>query len=262
MTQPTIRFEDGAAYEQLMGVWSRAVGEVFLDWLAPPPGLRWIDVGCGNGAFTELMSDRCTPSEIHGVDPSDGQLAFARSRPALRDATLQQGGAEALPYPDGRFDAAVMALVIVFVPHPAAGVREMVRVTRPGGVVSAYTWDMLGGGFPLDPIHVEMRAMGFAPPRPPRLEASTLKAKQQLWANAGLEAVETRAITVNRTFPSLDTFWAINATSPAIAPLVAGMAPEVIEELKGRLGERLPADPEGRITYESRAFAVKGRVAG
>ena len=54
MTEPQIRFEDGAGYERMMGVWSRSAGQIFLDWLAPKPGLAWVDVSCGNGAFTEL----------------------------------------------------------------------------------------------------------------------------------------------------------------------------------------------------------------
>jgi SAM-dependent methyltransferase len=74
----------------------------------------------------------------------------------------------ALPFPADRFDAAVMALVLVFVPEPAKGIEEMVRVVRPGGTVATYMWDMLGGGFPLDPILVEMHTMGFMPPRHPR----------------------------------------------------------------------------------------------
>ena len=64
-----------------MGTWSRLAGEIFLDWLAPRPGLRWIDIGCGNGAFTELLVERCAPAEVQGIDPSEAQLAFARTRP-------------------------------------------------------------------------------------------------------------------------------------------------------------------------------------
>jgi ubiquinone/menaquinone biosynthesis C-methylase UbiE len=86
MAEPQIRFNDGAAYERMMGVWSRLAGEIFLDWLAPRPGLRWIDVGCGNGAFTELIVERCAPAEVQGIDPSDGQLAYARARPTTRIA--------------------------------------------------------------------------------------------------------------------------------------------------------------------------------
>src|SRR6266436_3757131 len=113
-----IRFDDGAAYERMMGAWSRLTGEVFLDWLAPPSGLRWIDIGCGSGAFCELLVERCAPVEVHGIDPSEAQLAFARKRPASRLAQFRQGDAMALPFPDDSFDAAIMALVIFFVPDP------------------------------------------------------------------------------------------------------------------------------------------------
>jgi ubiquinone/menaquinone biosynthesis C-methylase UbiE len=76
-----IRFTDGAAYEQFMGKWSQFAGETFLDWLAPKPGLRWLDIGCGSGAFTEMIVERCAPASVQGIDPSEGQLAFARTRP-------------------------------------------------------------------------------------------------------------------------------------------------------------------------------------
>ena len=115
MVEQKIRFDDGAAYEQTMGIWSRFAGEIFLDWLAPLPDLRWIDVGCGNGAFTQLLVERCAPAEVQGIDPSEGQLAFARARSTSRVAEFRQGDAMALPFPAGRFDAAVMALAIIFV---------------------------------------------------------------------------------------------------------------------------------------------------
>src|SRR5882672_6821425 len=140
-----IRFDDGAAYERYMGKWSQLVGETFLDWLTPASGLRWLDVGCGNGAFTEMIVDRCAPSSVDGVDPAEAQLVFAHTRPALAAARFHQGDAMALPFPDNTFDVAVMPLVIFFVPDPAKGVGEMARVVRPGGTVTAYAWDMIGG---------------------------------------------------------------------------------------------------------------------
>jgi ubiquinone/menaquinone biosynthesis C-methylase UbiE len=135
-----------------MGAWSRLAGEVFLDWLAPRARLRWVDVGCGTGAFCQLVFERCAPAEIQGVDPSEAQLAFARTRPASGVAQFQRGDATALPFAGDRFDAAIMALVIFFVPDPAKGVAEMVRVVGPGGTVAAYAWDILGGGIPTEPI--------------------------------------------------------------------------------------------------------------
>jgi ubiquinone/menaquinone biosynthesis C-methylase UbiE len=260
MAEYQIRFEDGAGYERMMGIWSRLAGDIFLDWLAPRPGLRWIDVGCGNGAFTELLVEHCAPAEIQGIDPSDAQLAFARGRPSARSATFQKGDAMTLPFPASSFDAAVMALVIFFVPKPAKGVAEMVRVVRPGGIVSAYAWDVPGGGLPGAPIQAEMRVMGLKPPLPPSFEASRLESLRELWTAAGLEAVETRAITVQRTFANFQEFWAINLLGASIAAVVATMSPSDAELLKSRVRTQLSADAEGRITYSARANAVKGRT--
>ena len=259
MAEQVLRFVDGAAYEQNMGIWSRFAGEVFLDWLAPPTGLRWIDIGCGNGAFTELLIARCAPAEVQGIDPSDGQLAYARDRPGARTAEFLQGDAMAIPFGDGRFDAAVMALVLVFVPDPRKGVEEMVRVIDPGGIAATYMWDMLGGGFPLDPVLAEMRAMGLSPTRPPQMEASQIEALRKLWTGAGLEEVETREITVQRSFADFDDFWTISLKAPSIGPTVAAMASGDVEKLKQGGRMRVPADGAGRITRTARANAVKGR---
>src|ERR1700730_899617 len=80
MPTDQIRFDDGAAYERYMGKWSQLAGEIFLDWLAPKSGLRWLDVGCGNGAFTEMLVERCAPVSVLGIDPSEGRLAVNRQR--------------------------------------------------------------------------------------------------------------------------------------------------------------------------------------
>jgi len=260
MTQQPIRFDDGAAYERLMGVWSRLVGDVFLDWLSPATGQRWVDVGCGNGAFTEMLIERCAPRDMQGIDPSEGQIAYARTRLAARGAVFQQGNAMALPFDTSRFDAAVMALVIHFVPDPAKGVAEMARVVCPGGTVAAYTWDQPGGAGPLDPIELEMRAMGIAPLARPSANIQRMEALRGLWTNAGLEAVETRAITVMRTFNDFDDFWMSTTGTGAVKPVLEAVCASAIAQLRGRVRERLPADTQGRIAYDSRAFAVKGRV--
>jgi SAM-dependent methyltransferase len=255
-----IRFDDGAAYERYMGEWSRLTGETFLDWLAPESGLRWLDVGCGNGAFTEMLVERCAPASVHGIDPSESQLAYARSRPAARGAQFRQGDAMRLPFPDDTFDAAVMPLVIFFVPDPARGVAEMARVVCPGGTVSAYAWDMEGGGFPYRALHDEMRELGGTVPVPPSPEASRIDALRDLWAGAGLDAVETREINVRRTFADFEDYWTTVLGGASVRQQLAAMASEELALLKARMRDRLPAETDGRITYGARANAVKGRV--
>jgi len=255
-----IRFDDGAAYERYMGKWSQLAGETFLGWLAPQSGLRWLDVGCGNGAFTEMLVERCVPASVQGIDPSEGQLAFARARPASRVAQFRQGDAMALPFPDDTFDAAVMPLVIFFVPNPARGVAEMARVVCPGGAVTAYAWDMVGGGFPYEALHDEMRALGVAVPEPPSPGASRIDAMRDLWTGAGLDSVKTREIIVQRTFADFDDYWMTVLGGPSVGPQLAAMASRDLALLKARMRAHLLADATGRITYRARANAIKGRV--
>ncbi|HUQ33058.1 MAG TPA: class I SAM-dependent methyltransferase [Pyrinomonadaceae bacterium] len=260
MPPDQIRFDDGAAYERYMGEWSRLAGETFLDWLAPKSGLRWLDVGCGNGAFTEMLVERCAPVSVQGIDPSEGQLAYARTRHASGVAHFRQGDAMALPFSDDTFDAAVMPLVIFFVPDPARGVAEMARVVCPGGIVTAYAWDMEGGGFPYEALHDEIRGMGVAVPTPPSPDASRIDAMRDLWTGAGLVRVETREITVERTFNDFDDYWTTILGGPSVGQQLAAMASHDLARLSTRMRARLPADVTGRITFSAGANAVKGGV--
>lgn len=262
MDPAPIRFDNGAAYEEFMGKWSLLAGDTFLNWLAPPPRWQWADIGCGNGAFTELLVQRCDAAGVQGIDPSEEQLAFARTRLPGRPVQWQRGDAMALPYADASVDAAVMALVIFFVPDPARGVAEMARIVKPGGSVSAYAWDILDGGFPFAAVMDEMTALGAPPLWPPSVEASRTEALRALWAGAGLVQIETRVIEVRRGFADFDTYWSIARSGPRIAPGMAAMPHADAARLKDAVRARLPVGTDGRITCTARANAIKGRVAG
>ena len=261
MQSEPIHFSDGAAYEDFMGQWSQLVGDSFLRWLDPSPGWRWLDVGCGNGAFTQMLVERCAPAAVEGIDPSKEQIAYARDRPGRGSARFDVGDAMALPYADASFDAAVMALVIFFVPDPAKSVAEMARVVRPGGSVSAYSWDILGGAFPYAALQEEMAKLTTPPPWPPSVEAARMETKRSLWASAGLTQIETRQIDVERTFADFDSFWQIAQTGPRLAASLAAMPENDRQLLKERLRARLSPDAAGRITYGARANAIRGLVS-
>src|SRR6185503_9011153 len=203
---------------------------------------------------------RCAPVSVEGIDPAEGQLAFARTRPASRFAKFRQGDAMALPYTDKSFDVAIMALVIFFVPDPTKGVAEMVRVVCPGGSVAAYAWDMRGGGFPWEPVQAELRALGQKIVYPPSVDASRIDEMRKLWTDVGMIDVETREITVQRMFDGIDDFLSVGLTTPSIGPIVRAMQSRDVDTLKARLRDRLPVDAKGRITCSARANAVKGRV--
>lgn len=260
MSGQQFRFDDGAVYERMMGIWSRLAGDHFLDWLAPASGLTWVDVGCGNGAFTQLLVDHCAPAAIEAVDPIEGQIAYARTRIPDPPARFQQGNAMALPFADHQFDAAVMALVIFFVPDPAKGVAEMARVVKPGGWVSAYAWDVPGNGLPVGPIRAELRALGRETPVPPNHQVSSLQGLADLWTNAGLEAVETHEIAVQRTFADFDDYWTTSILGPGLSTMISALPAPVLEQLRQKVQARLTPGPDGRIVETSRANAVKGMV--
>jgi len=263
MADEQIRFDDGAAYEDFMGRWSLLAGNAFLDWLSPARGLRWLDVGCGNGAFTELLVERCAPKRVDGIDPSDEQVAFARKRFAgLDGVALRVGSAMALPWDDGTFDAVASALVIFFVPDAPKAVVEMARVIRPGGGVCAYAWDLLGGGFPYAALQDEMTALGMDPPLPPHPEAAKLESLRRMWTDAGLVDVETTQVTVQRRFADFDTWWATARKGPVFAPRLSATAGGHSDVLKARVRQRLPIAADGSITCSGRATAVRGRKPG
>ncbi len=263
MTQAPEMFSDGQAYERMMGRWSKLAGSGFLKWVGVANGKSWLDVGCGNGAFTEEIVTRAGPSAVTGIDPSDGQIGFARKRPGLHDVTFHVGDAQALPFAANAFDVGVMALVISFVPDPAKGVAELARVVKPGGTVAAYMWDLPKMGVPLSPLYRALVKLGHAAPQPPNPHASSQESLQKLWADAGLQSVEMTVLRIPVSFENLDDFWASNVVPVGpLGKVLAGLSAAESKALKDELQASLPTKPDGKIVYEAVANAVKGVKAG
>lgn len=258
MSGQTMQFVDGKSYETMMGLWSAEVGNAFLDWLDIPAGKRWVDVGCGNGASTELLVRRVAPAHIEALDPSAQQLDFARQRHQSGVANFRVGTADDLPFPDNDFDVALMALVIFFVPDANAAVDEMARVVRPGGKVAAYAWDILGGGFPYETTHKAMSAAGMPPILPPHPEAADLATLEKLWGTAGLADVVTRTIDVSRVYSSFDEYWTVSTSAPGISQVLKQLGAQDVAGVRSRAQEMTGPGP---ITIKARANAVQGTVA-
>jgi len=200
---------------------------------------------------------------VMAIDPSNEQLAFARTRPGAKVAKFEMGDAQKLSFGDGTFDVAVMALVLAFLLDPAKAVAEMARVVRPGGWVATYMWDILNGGSPTTPIYTAIESLGSTLPVRPNPVASRLEAMHAFREMAGLEAIETRVIRIPVRYVDFDDLWDSN-TAP-VGPqgkVIAGMSPDAREQLRVRLREQLPATSDGQILYESFANAVRGRVRG
>ena len=167
MAEARPTFDDGAAYDEFMGRWSRAVGAVFLDWLAAPRKAAWLDVGCGTGAFTTLIVKTCAPARVAAVDPGAAQIEFARRQPVAKRADFRVADAQTLPFSDGTFDVVASALVINFIPDRARAVAQMRRVTRPYGTVGGYVWDFADDRSPSWPFNRALSGLGIEPPQLP-----------------------------------------------------------------------------------------------
>ena len=238
MGTDSIRFNDGAAYERYMGKWSQLAGETFLDWLAPEPGLRWLDVGCGNGAFTEMLVERCAPVSVQGIDPSEEQLAFARTRARVAGRTVSSGRCHGAAVPRRHVRRGGHAAGDLLRSRSGPGRCRNGASGPSGRPRRGLCVGHAGGGFPYDALQAEMRGMGVAVPAPPSPDASRIDAMRDLWKGAGLDAVETREIAVQRTFADFDDYWTTIFVGPSVGPSLAAMASEEIARLKARMRAR------------------------
>ena len=258
--QPPATWAAGDRYEPYVGRWSRRVAPEFLAWLAVPPGKRWLDVGCGTGALSQTILASAQPSNVAGVDPSEGFLAFARTR-APR-AEFRVGDAQALPFEDDSFDVAGSGLVLNFVPDSAKAAAEMRRVVSAGGTAAAYVWDYAGemqlmrrfwaAAVTLDPAAGALdESLRFPLCQPDALRA--------LWTAAGLQDVQVRTIDVPTVFKDFDDYWSPFLGGQGPAPTYCMSLPEDHRtRLCRHLHDTLPIESDGSINLIARAFAVRG----
>ncbi len=261
MSAPAISFDDSAAYERFMGRWSRAVGPVFLEWLASSRSGRWLEVGCGTGIFTQLLVDTCAPDTVVAVDSSQAQIDHAQRQSLEPRTAFRVADAQALPFQDAAFDVVVSALVINFIPDQLRALSEMRRVARRGGIVAGYVWDFAAERSPSWPMRAGMRNFGMAVPDVPGTEISSLSALMSLFEGAGLEEIVTRPIEVANSFPDFEVFW--QAQTPSYSPatkMIAAMPETDRRRLIETVRAGFPLSSDGRIEYSARANAIKARV--
>jgi len=258
--QPLANWGAGERYEPYVGRWSRRLAPEFLAWLDIPAGKRWLDIGCGTGALSQTILANTQPASVAGVDPSEGFLAFARTR--VPQAEFRVGDAQALTFEDGSFDAAVSGLVLNFVPDSAKAAGEMRRVVRTGGTAAAYVWDYAGemqlmrrfwdAAAAVDPA---ARALDEGP-RFPLCQPDALRA---LWAATGLEDIQARIIDVPTVFKDFNDYWSPFLGGQGPAPTYCmSLAEDHRERLRRHLRDTLPIESDGSIRLIARAFAVRG----
>jgi len=244
------------AYDSFMGRYSVLLSSQLADIAGVRSGQRALDVGCGPGALTAELVERLGPSAVAAVDPSESFVAAAAARNPGVD--VRNASAESLPFPDRTFDAALAQLVVHFMRDPIAGLAEMARVTRPGGVVAACVWDYGGGQDPLRDFWAAARELDPQVADESGLAGVVEGHLAELSAAAGLRDIVQATLTATLEHQSFDDWWApfTRGVGPAGAYL-ARLDPARQAELREHCHRRLPAAP---FAITARAWATRGLV--
>jgi SAM-dependent methyltransferase len=252
-----VSFAVGAdAYDRFMGRYSAPLAPVFADFASVLEGFRVLDVGCGPGALTDELVTRVGPGTVVAVDPSESFVRAAQERNPTID--VQQAAAERLPFGDDTFDATVAQLVVHFMKDPVVGLREMARVTCPGGVVAACVWDHDGGGGPLSLFWDAVRELDPGVEGEAQLAGAREGHLAELFREAGLASIARTCLSITVTHPSFDDWWEpfTFGVGPA-GSYVAALDVTSHIRLRDRCRAMLPSPP---FTLEARAWAARGHA--
>ena len=244
------------AYDRFMGRYSVLLSPSFADFAAVAGGQRALDVGCGPGALTAELVKRLGPESVAAVDPSGPFVAAAQAR--FPGVDVRRSSADDLRFPDDAFDVTLAQLVVHFLPDPVAGLTEMERVTRPGGVVAACTWDFKGDRAPISAL---WRAAREGDPGV-RDESNLAGAREghlrELLEWAGLSDVEETVLTVSTEHATFEKWWEPFELGVGPAGTYVGTLDETERSaLRERCRGLLPPAP---FTLTAAAWAARGFV--
>jgi SAM-dependent methyltransferase len=257
---------DGHGYELQMGRWSRRLAPLLIEFAGIGGPVRVLDVGCGTGNLSSCLAENPDIVGVSGLDISEAYIDHAIFRNGDSRLDFRIGDACALPFRDASFDHAVSMLALQFVPRVDLAVREMRRVTRPGGTVAAATWDTRGGFVALrmifdaaailDQHGREARAAAYTRPlsRPGDLA--------RIWLGEGLTNVVQDMRTIRMDFSSFSDFWApLEGKEGPVAEYVRTVSSETKARLRDMVQRAyLDGEGDGPRSYAATAWVVKGSV--
>jgi len=245
------------SYDRFMGRYSGPLAAAFASFGGVEPGARVVDVGCGPGALTGELVARVGAGNVSAADPSEAFVAAVHARHPDVDARV--AAAEALPFDDATFDAALAQLVVHFMSEPVAGIVEMSRVTRPGGVVAACVWDFENDRAPISTFWRAVRDLELDAPGEAHLAGARAGHLVGLFTAAGLADVEGGVVETRVDHTGFDEWWEpfTLGVGPAGA-FTATLDTEVLEAVRARCEELVPPPP---FAITAAAWAARGRVS-
>jgi len=252
------------AYDQLMGRWSRQLAPALIDFACVKNGDRVIDIGCGTGSLSRALLDHGSTIQVVGVDSAAPFVEYCSKKLDRNRAVLRQADAHDLPFADASFDHCLSLFVVNFIPDALRGVREMLRITRPQGIVAAAVWDYGGAMEMLRTLWDAAAELDAA--AEPLHERHMPYCRQgelsDLWVQGGFVDVDEMALDADVTFGTFEDYWApfLAGIGPS-GSYVAGLSADRQNMLRDRLSSELAPNGEHLpITLKARAWAVRGSV--
>lgn len=247
---------DVGAYGRFTGRFSEPLAVGFADLAGVTAGQRAFDVGCGPGALTAVLADRLGPDHVAAADPSPPFVSALEER--LPGVEVHLAPAERLPFADGTFDLALAQLVVQFMSDPVAGLAEMARVTRTGGLVASCTWDHGGGHGPLSTFWQAAVDVDPATPDERSRPGTSDGELVELTARAGLTDVRQATLTVRSSYADFDAWWQPYTLAVGTAgEYLASIDTAHRDAVRARCAQLLP---DGPFEIEATAWTALGRV--
>ena len=257
-------FAASAGYERFMGRWSRLLAPPYISFAGVKNGDRVLDVGTGTGSLAAALATKMPTSEVVGIDPSPGFVAYAQKNAKSPRERFEVGDAQALKFNDASFDQTMALLVMNFVPDHEKAIAEMRRVTRARGTVSACVWDYNDGMQMLRFFWDEAVALDPAiePKDERHMKLSHKGQLTDLWKKAGLIKVKETPLVIRQGFSSFNDYWEpfTKGAGPGGAYVVS-LPDDRRQQLEARVRKRLlGARQDGPFKLKAKAWCVRGQV--
>jgi SAM-dependent methyltransferase len=258
-------FGNAEAYERFMGRWSRLLAPQFVDFSDVPDRGRVLDVGSGTGSLAFAIAERKARSQVVGIDPSKEYVAYANSRNPFPDwVSFEVGDAQQVRFADASFEASLSLLVFNFIPDPAKALREVRRVTKPGGRISAAVWDYGDGmrmlrAFWDGAVSIDTKGEKVDEKHMPLCRAGELS---ELWRNGGLENVREQPLVITMRFEYFADYWDAFLLGQGPAGVyVRSLTRDQLHALRGEVKSRVSRSVENMpIALAARVWSVCGTV--
>lgn len=261
MTNTKEQWDNTQGYDLYVGRWSKLISQDFVEWLNPKANLKWLEIGCGTGALTSIIVDKCSPAYLLAVDKSDSYLAKAKESIDSKNVSFSNVDLNTYPLNE-EFNHITSGLVLNFIPQIRELLLHLLNNLKSGGQLSAFVWDYGGHYQPMRHFweaakEVSQDAEKFD--AGVKFDICTKGKLIQLFESLNLKEVQFTTMERIATFRNFDDYWLpIASAQGSVTEYISTLTESEKDSLKGCVKRRLPIAFNGEIKLIISALAVSG----